>query len=298
MVTGTLQAIATNDTVAPSAFRRGRNLTGCRALAHRSLAWRDTDRVFFALLLRDSAVIEGVYLPRTNDSLYHARRILDAASAAAASISSTNVCTLPTARGFRGRGVRLSASEAHAIGVVVRPNSRPSRVHRLRAGRVDLGQRSVIHGGHRRHRAVSRIPPARDGVLCTVAAHSAAPRGRHVDHHYVEHTFVLATFGSACFGSNVQTATAGGRLGRHWASQRVSQRAVHIAARAARLPCSCSGCAMQHRRSPRLRGFAAALLVTTQLILLPSEPFGGPDVRVRTAVLVSFLRRSVYERLR
>ena len=35
--------------------------------------------VFFALLLRDSAVIDGVYLPRTNDSLYHARRILDAA---------------------------------------------------------------------------------------------------------------------------------------------------------------------------------------------------------------------------
>ena len=35
--------------------------------------------LFFALLLRDSAVIDGVYLPRTNDSLYHARRILDAA---------------------------------------------------------------------------------------------------------------------------------------------------------------------------------------------------------------------------
>src|SRR5262245_18325539 len=35
--------------------------------------------VFFALLLKDSAVVEGIYLPRTNDSLYHARRILDAA---------------------------------------------------------------------------------------------------------------------------------------------------------------------------------------------------------------------------
>ena len=35
--------------------------------------------VFFALLLRDSAIIDGAYLPRTNDSLYHARRILDAA---------------------------------------------------------------------------------------------------------------------------------------------------------------------------------------------------------------------------
>ena len=35
--------------------------------------------IFFALLLRDSAVIDGAYLPRTNDSFYHARRILDAA---------------------------------------------------------------------------------------------------------------------------------------------------------------------------------------------------------------------------
>ena len=35
--------------------------------------------IFFATLLRESAVFNGEYLPRTNDSLYHARRILDAA---------------------------------------------------------------------------------------------------------------------------------------------------------------------------------------------------------------------------
>lgn len=35
--------------------------------------------VFFALLLRESAFVDGEYLPRTNDSFYHARRILDAA---------------------------------------------------------------------------------------------------------------------------------------------------------------------------------------------------------------------------
>lgn len=34
---------------------------------------------FFALLLRDSAIVDGTYIPRTPDSLYHARRILDAA---------------------------------------------------------------------------------------------------------------------------------------------------------------------------------------------------------------------------
>ena len=34
---------------------------------------------FFALILRDSTLVDGVYLPRANDSLYHARRILDAA---------------------------------------------------------------------------------------------------------------------------------------------------------------------------------------------------------------------------
>lgn len=35
--------------------------------------------VFFATLLKESAVFDGQYLPRTNDSLYHARRILDTA---------------------------------------------------------------------------------------------------------------------------------------------------------------------------------------------------------------------------
>jgi hypothetical protein len=34
---------------------------------------------FFALLIRDSTIIDGFYLPRGNDSFYHARRILDAA---------------------------------------------------------------------------------------------------------------------------------------------------------------------------------------------------------------------------
>ena len=35
--------------------------------------------MFFALILVDSTVIDGFYMPRANDSLYHARRILDAA---------------------------------------------------------------------------------------------------------------------------------------------------------------------------------------------------------------------------
>ena len=38
-----------------------------------------TITVFFALILVDSAIIDGLYIPRTNDSLYHGRRILDAA---------------------------------------------------------------------------------------------------------------------------------------------------------------------------------------------------------------------------
>src|SRR5215471_20614641 len=35
--------------------------------------------VFFALLLRDSTIVDGLYLPRGNDSFHHARRILEAA---------------------------------------------------------------------------------------------------------------------------------------------------------------------------------------------------------------------------
>lgn len=38
-----------------------------------------TIAVFFALIIKDSTVLGDLYIPRTNDSFYHARRILDAA---------------------------------------------------------------------------------------------------------------------------------------------------------------------------------------------------------------------------
>lgn len=61
-----------------------RNDTGLR-YAHRLLflffLWSLATgiAVFFATLLKDSTIIGDVYIPRANDSFYHARRILDAA---------------------------------------------------------------------------------------------------------------------------------------------------------------------------------------------------------------------------
>ena len=60
--------------------------------------------VFFALLLRDSAIIDGVYLPRTNDSLYHARRILDAAVGSRGFYQFDERLHAPDGRGSRGPG--------------------------------------------------------------------------------------------------------------------------------------------------------------------------------------------------
>ena len=96
-----------------------------------------------------------------------------------------------------------------------------------------------------------------------------------IDHHYIEHTFVLATIwlGLRWFkvlDSVPRAAALGATLGLR---MRVSQRPVHSAARSA---------LCRVRAVDAQRGAAAgrpcvlslvALLVATQLILLPSEPY-------------------------
>ena len=95
-----------------------------------------------------------------------------------------------------------------------------------------------------------------------------------IDHHYIEHTFVLATIwlGLRWFENPASTARAvalGATLGLACAFhnglfilQLVPLTAVFVLW-------------VRNTAPPRaaLRGFAVALLVTTQLILLPSEPY-------------------------
>ena len=64
----------------PRASRRGFELRSSLDFAGIAL-WLVASLIalFFALVLRDSTIVGDAYIPRGNDSFYHARRILDAA---------------------------------------------------------------------------------------------------------------------------------------------------------------------------------------------------------------------------
>ena len=216
------------------------------------MARRDADHVVLRAAAARLRVIEGVYLPRTNDSFYHARRILDAAVGE---------------RGFYQFDERLHVpdgawipwpwaydyliAKATQLALWVAPTLDPmafisyvpvawifvnAALFMAIAGAIGLSD---------------RVPPL--AMLCfalsplTQLLHAIGM----IDHHYVEHTFVLATvwLGLRWFkrlDSSPRAVALGATLGL---ALRVSQRAIHTAARAARLPCSCSGCAALRRRS-------------------------------------------------
>lgn len=62
--------------VVPASFN---GIPNARAIAHVALwAMASAIAMFFALLIQDSTIVGDLYIPRTNDSFYHARRIIDA----------------------------------------------------------------------------------------------------------------------------------------------------------------------------------------------------------------------------
>ena len=194
--------------------------------------------VFFALLLRDSAIIDGVYLPRTNDSLYHARRILDAAVGS---------------RGFYQFDERLHAPDGAWISVAVglrlsaARSSRKSRCGSRRlcdpAAFISYAPVAWILVNAALFMAICRaiglsaeMPPARDAVLRAVAADSVAPRDRH-DRSPLHRAHVRPRDDLArpALVRASRQHTARRRPGSDVGTRvRVSQRPVHTAARAAR----------------------------------------------------------------
>ena len=277
------------DVTAPSASPRG--LPSLYSIGVWLVATLIT--VFFALLLRDSAVIEGVYLPRTNDSLYHARRILDAAVGAAGSTSSTSACTRPTAPGFRGRGrttICWRSSRRSRCGsrrLWIRWRSSPTRRSR--------GSSSTRRCSWRSPRTIglsSRVPPARDAVFRIVAANSVPARDRHdrspLRRAHVRPRNDMAR--SALVQASRDVRREPWLWERRWASHARFTTGCSYCSSCRSLPCSCSGCGNAAPPRAALRGFAIALLVTTQLILLPSEPYRRLMFEFGLSVLVSLLR--------
>lgn len=230
--------------------------------------------VFFATILIDSAVIDGLYIPRTNDSLYHARRIIDAAVGS---------------RGFYEFDERLHVpdgtwvpwpwaydylmSRVAAFGVWLHPGSDPlALVFYVPVGWILINAALLLAIC----RAVRLSTPMQAlAMLCfalsplTQLLHAVGM----IDHHYVEHTFVLLAVW----------------LGIRWFEQLESRpRAIALGVALGVAPAFHNGLFilqllplitlfilwLRGATLPRsLQSFAIALLAATQLALLPSEPY-------------------------
>lgn len=230
--------------------------------------------VFFALLLKDSAVVEGIYLPRTNDSLYHARRILDAA----------------VGEGFYQFDARLHApdgawipwpwaydylmAKVAQVALWIQPLADPLAV----ISYVPVVWILVNAALFLAVCSALRLPIEMRSLAMLCFALSPLTQLLHavamIDHHYVEHTFVLLTVW----------------LGLRWFALVDSRsRAVQLGVALGLAPAFHNGLFvlqliplgtvfllwLHHDEPPRkvLLAFAAALLLTTLLALLPSEPF-------------------------
>jgi hypothetical protein len=231
--------------------------------------------VFFALLLRDSTVIDGVYLPRGNDSFYHARRILDAAVGS---------------RGFYQFDERLHVPEgawvswpwaydyllakATQLALVIAPTLDPMAF-------ISYVPVAWILVNAALWLAVARrIGLSREMQLLAMLCFALSPLTQllhgigMVDHHYVELTFVLLN----------------AWLGLRWLERPAdNRRALALGAALGLAPAFHNGLFilqlvplatvfvlwLRGRAPPAaaLRCFAVALVVITQIVLLPSQPY-------------------------
>jgi hypothetical protein len=234
-----------------------------------------TIAVFFATLLVDSAIIEGLHIPRTNDSLYHGRRILDAAVGS---------------RGFYEFDERLHVpdgtwiswpwaydylmSRVAAFGVWLDPTSDPMTLPFYVPVAWILVNAALLLAICRAVRLST--PMQALAMLCfalsplTQLLHSVGM----LDHHYIEHTFVLlAVWLGMRWFENLESPRRAIALGAVLGLAPGFHNGLFILQL---LPLGTlfilwlRGCPLPAKS---LRAFAIALLLVTQLILLPSEPY-------------------------
>ena len=216
--------------------------------------------LFFALLLRDSAVIEGA-LPAA-----HQRFLVSRETHSRRRRRRSRVLSVRRAPARPGRhldsvavGVRLPARKAHASRIVARTDARPglrsSPTRRSRGSLVNAALFMAVTGTIGLPR---RTPSARDGVLCAVAADPAAARGRH-DRPPLRRAHVRPRNDLARPALVLSVSTAHRERPpweRHWASPARFTTGCSSCSSCRSLPCSCSGCAMRRHRPrpvPRFR---------------------------------------------
>jgi hypothetical protein len=231
--------------------------------------------VFLALIRRDSAVFDGFYIPRANDSFYHARRILDAAVGE---------------RGFYQFDARLHVPEGTWIpwpwaydylmakvvqaGLWLSPSTDPMAIMAYVPVVWILVNATLFlaacgaAGLSYMMRALAMLAFALSPL--TQLLHGVAM----VDHHYVEHTFVLLNLW----------------LGMSWLKRPNERRwAIALGAALGIAPAFHNGLFLLQLVSlgclfvlwirdavppfKTVAAFAVSLLAGTQLVLLPSEPY-------------------------
>ena len=231
--------------------------------------------VFFALIVRDSTIIDGTYLPRGNDSFYHARRILDAAIGSRGFYQFDDHIQVP-------EGAWISwpwaydylMAKAAQLALWIEPTLDPMAFIAYVPVVWILVNAALFLA------AATAIGLSREMRLLAMLCFALSPLTQllhaigMVDHHYVEHTFVLLNIW----------------LGLRWFQQPDdSRRAVALGVTLGvalafhnglfilqLVPLSGVFVLWLRNAAPApaaLRSFGIALLVTTQLVLLPSEPY-------------------------
>jgi len=230
---------------------------------------------FFALLLSDSVVMGDLYIPLTNDSFYHARRILDAALGS---------------RGFYQFDERLHAPDGSWIswpwaydyllaeGVQLALAVKPSLDPMAFIAYVPVGWILVNAGLFLGVARAAGLTFGMQALTMFCFAFSPLTQLLHsigmVDHHFVEHTFVLLTawLGLRWFQQHShvrRAATLGAALGVATAFH----NGLFVLQLFPLLTVFILWLRHSEPPSKALQAFGTALAASTVLVLLPSEPF-------------------------
>ena len=231
--------------------------------------------VFFALLVRDSTIIDGVYLPRGNDSFYHARRILDAAIGSRGFYQFDDRLHVPDGAWIPWPwAYDYLMAKATQVALWIDPALDPMAF-------ISYVPVAWILVNTALFLAVTRaVGLSREMQLLAMLCFALSPLTQllhsigMIDHHYIEHTFVLL---------NVW-------LGLRWLERPAEiRRAIALAVALGVAPAFHNGLFilqlvplatvfvlwLRGAAPPpaALRGFAIALLAATQVVLLPSQPY-------------------------
>jgi hypothetical protein len=230
---------------------------------------------FFSLIMRDATVIGGVHVPLTDDSLYHAHRILDAARGTPGFYEFDPRLHVPNGSWISWPwGYDYLMAKAAQFALWLDPSIDPTVFISYVPSFWILVNAAIFLA------AASALGLSREMRLIAMLCFALSPLTQMlhsfgmIDHHYVEHTFVLLTIwlGLRWFSAPDRRGPAiwlGVALG--------AAPAFHNGLFILQLlPLSCLF-VLWLRSSlpsrPALLAFATALVVATQVVLLPSLPY-------------------------